>query len=514
MKEARLAEDIYPETTEVVLEDTDAVTAFPTDGGIAFLGDQDCFWYSARSDNTLSGVSGLRMFHESGEVVDTTFGYKVSDIVSAFERSPKIDEDGYSDVLCTILDVGFEEAKRIEAFLIGSKNPTFAHESCLRDLVETFDVSFPKDEDVNIQRVLAMTIAQALRDRFSERAFKAVVFWVLGYVLNIRLVNYYVPFELGSSYGILYGPPPEISERDHMRGLWRIDNSPEDFVPNEISGGPKLSISDVGMWNTDALCSMFEKDQVLEFDDAATHCSINGSLETGLHFDGKKSLFIELWVKFPLVPSPTPARILSKTGVIDVFWTPQNTILVWLYDSDGTKYALESSSLLEEGGGTDASGSDAEPLFKYIVIGLRPDSRFLLINERIEDLDRESGFLLKDVGGDWVFGGELIDTSLSATLDMVAISGGNMHVTDFLSYYEPIRRQRTGGTEEDELTYLYTPYNKDGVLLIEVANDDGNHKKHEVLQYLAEDWFELGDNEFRWVAHSMIDNAIGQFSVL
>lgn len=488
----KLAQDVSPDDTTLTLITSGDYTDFPDDGGFGFFSDKDSFWYTSRTDNVLEGVSGLNLPHEIGDYVFLTLGDTFGGLLTKMETSQDIDKEGLAAVFSKIIDEGVREHNRKRVHAHRLKNPVFMDASMLFEYLKELEIpaaeGLTEDEDL---RMLAIQIVSLLRGRFSKYSFSLLIYLLLGYQSNIWYSSKWTPAVLGSPYGVALGAPEEPEVSRGTLGLWRIANPPALEVTNEANSVIPLVLSDAGCWVTSSLCSMFEKDSILEVDNTAVPaqtCTIDGSLERGVQVNRRKSLFIESFIKLKDDSGGSfPQEVLAKDGVVKVFRMTNDSLKVSWY-----RESSEVSSL---------SWEDF-PVGKWVhlVVGYTPNRTFLLVDG---DMDSEWGDFdfLTDDGNDWEVG---VGSDIQMYLDFLDIRSAGNHITDFLDYYQHIKVLRSVYSGDDMTTYTYSEDCEDGLLRIEITNDDFDETKHQVLDTLVESWIEAGYTEVMHLPHPLL----------
>jgi hypothetical protein len=504
--EARLLYPITPDSTSVVLEDNGAIDFFDPAGGTAYFTD-DYFEYTSISVPTATflGVSGLAMQHDEGSLCYPQIGYLLTDIVAALEKSPTFDPDGVMTNLLAILDEATKDVASARKHLRSISNPVLAHSAMLEFITKSIGVEFNPGQPEEFQRMLAMFAANALRSRGNLQTFKFLAWLLCGYVLNTTVTNSLVPFTMNDTYGALCISPTEMVEEPATAGLWRFDGvAPTSTVRNELAPTDPLEVIDLQTnlcWTTD---SMFSKDSSAELIPGGIpgHSFLLSGLPSSDFSLNKRSRFsVELWFKPPLAGGGPvfPVNILEKSGVFQLMWLDDEDLQVSYTLPDGSTETITAMGVL------------TRDQWDYIAFRYSPDGVALVVNENLVYRGLAEMPQLEDPGNDWVFGGNSTGNDALGRYDMFRLSFGWKYESEFLTYYEHIRKLRTVGSDLDEYTYFYTTSCDDGLVDMEIANDDGSPKNHSLLRYLCDEYLEAGDVNIRYVGHYIAECMLGLF---
>lgn len=467
---------IDPTDTVVTFVDNGAISEIPTSGTLFFVEGDDWFEYTGVSGNTCTGVSGLAFYHESGETLTEDYGFKFRTALADIEGWEEFDPDNFTEILLRVLDSGLRESKQAIKRLRSLNNPVFCHPGTLYDAIRGIGVDAWESTSEDEQRMLGMSAGDLIKHRGSAESFRFLAYLMLGYQIDTKLLNYMVPMCLGDSYGTLYGPPRELEIEPFTTGLWRIDAAPLVSIPNEVSTGQPLIISNGGMWVTTPDCGLFEKDSIIQFTTTSDTAFIQGSKYSNCWLHGRTAFAFELMFRGDS-GGTYPQNIAEKVGVFSLSRHSEKGITLTVTSGSGTETIVADDVLsLDQ--------------MDYIAFSFGFDEYTLVVNESTIDNVRKETGVITDVGNNINFGSAT--TALRGSIDMVRMTIGVKHPTEFLSYYEHIRVLRTAGTHDDETTYFKNPASMDGCIDISINNYDGNNDKLKILNYLAEEWLEAG----------------------
>lgn len=508
----KLLEDITPNSTIIYVEDAETISNFDPAGGVVYIGwsvspdvwfpskgtlkeVEDYFLYTSIEENKFLGCSNLNFVHLAGEPLSKHYGQTIKELIAPLELSENQDPDGVLSTILDIIDSQYSEIKFSLAEQINhSTNPNFCHNSHYGYIIKSNGLEYDEDVPEELQQMLALSSAEILQNKGEKSTFEYLIYCLTEYETEVKLETKYTPFFFNETYGFLYEPMTLPAVTKNTLGLWHIDNAPNISVPNEIDGGYPLVLSGVGLWETTQGCSMFDKDEIIKVKLPAEKATISYGRDSRLNLKNKNGFCIEVLLKSNLADTVP----IFKSDLFKLEILPPST-------PTGAHFSIKATVFND----TDSIELEANDVlvpqrFEYIAIRYKQDEEFVLVvNENIEDYSLTPSVVVKETLGSWEFGGDEGDFAFDGSFDFIKISNSVKHIEEFSSYYEHIRKGRTSNlckvsTDRDwnasEYSFFNHPAQKDGLISVQIVNDDGNMEKHKFVSYLIEEHLGSGNN--------------------
>jgi len=481
---ASLLNDITPNNTTVYLEDNGAISMFSTEGGLVFIDGGDFFEYTGVTDNYFTGVSNLSQPHDAETRVFPNYGYTIRGLIAPVELSTSIDSTGITSTIVDLLDEGFADLKSVYKHIYACTHPLFCDAAQLPYISKSIGVEVVTDRPEMAQRLLALGGAEILKSRGTVSSFSYITYLLTGYETDVDLLLRRPSFIMNTPFGFFFDSVDELAVDSRTAGLWRLASGVGLSDPNEVSGEAVMTISDAAMWTTTQGCSMFDKDSILEFVDLTTFVTISHARGERLYLKSKSDYCIELLMTFD--DSGTyPQTILER----------QDTVTLTREDAETLSLTIPTES-----GSETITLSDAitDTLEKYIFIRVSRDLVSVIVDGTTLCYNTGLNAIITTTANDWQIGGLGVNAFVGS-LDMLRISDSTRYETEAFSYFDVIAKGRTIDdavtTNLDEYTYMYCDTVKNGCLQVQIVNDDGEEQKHELVEYLAEEYLGAGCTE-------------------
>lgn len=490
---ALLLTDIQKTDTTIEVQHTDAILEFDATGGYGYIG-LDYFSYTSITGYTFNGVAELRYAHEAGEEVSATFGVTISDLIPAIEKNQEMNPDGLTEILAQIFDSYYDDLKRYNIGLTRLNDPTTIPSDYLKHYCMSVGLEFDENATEGNRRRLAQTAIDLLKARGTLAAFKFIVWYVLGYDVEVDISHSKIPTKMNQREYHMLQPTYIMPIDERSVGLWDFTNLVGTSCPNLVTGGPTLELEDAAMAAADTSC-MFVKDVSLSVSLAHPYATIDGAAISKCNLHGKEEFAIEMFID-PATSLAFPQTIISK-GTMIVISRP---------DADSIKIDMSN--------GTDSDTVTIQDIITPTVnqllsiIYTRPVITVCVDGQVVKEATFFDYSVIDD-GSQWVIGDLTGVAPYIGKLDTPHISVGLKRATEVYSYWEHIDILRSYGLDPDKNNYMYVVNHRDGYAEITINNDDGDDEKHMMLDYLISEWLGIGGYSVIYTGNLPLEERLG-----